>query len=73
MGDPGSAKTVLRLQDDEACARELLREVIGAAYPGDAGADDQDVEMFRGLLGGCRNGVGSGYIHFCFRGFAFAD
>src|SRR5204863_826637 len=51
MGDPGSAKTLLSLQHDVAHVRALLDHVVGRANSGDAGADDQNVEM---LGAGCR-------------------
>ena len=45
-------KLCLRLEHDEARARTLLRQVIGAADAGDAGADDQHVEVLGGRGGG---------------------
>ena len=49
VGQPGAAKAFLRLENDKTRARELRRQVIGAADAGDTGADDQDIEMFGGL------------------------
>ena len=45
MGPPGAAEALLRLQHDEARARALRAQVVGAADPGDAGADDEHVEI----------------------------
>src|ERR1700760_3095577 len=42
---PGAAKALLAFQDDEALAREIPAELIGAADAGDTGADDQDIDM----------------------------
>ena len=60
---PGAAKAFLRLQHDKARARQLLGQMIGAANTGDAGADDQDVEMFSSLAGGS---AADGYVHLRF-------
>ena len=49
MGQPGAAETLLRLEDHKTRARKLRGQVIGTADAGDAGADDQHVEMFGGL------------------------
>ena len=49
MGEPRAAEALLRLQHDKARARALLTEMVGAAHTGNAGADDQDVEMLDGL------------------------
>ena len=49
---PGAADAVAALQDDVALARAFLLQVIARADAGQAGADDQDVEMF------CRVGHG---------------
>ena len=60
VGDPGAAEGLLRFQDNEARAGALLRQVPGAAHPGDTGADDQDVEVFglrRRRPGDCRRVV----------------
>jgi hypothetical protein len=43
---PGAADAVAALQDDVALARALFLQVIARADAGEAGADDQDVEMF---------------------------
>jgi hypothetical protein len=51
MGDPRPAVALLRFEHDEARAGALLGQVIGAAHAGDAGADDQDVEMLGGRGG----------------------
>ena len=64
MRDPRAAECRLRFQDDEARARKLLCQVVGAADAGDAGADDQHVEMFRGLFG--RGVTANSDIHCCF-------
>ncbi|MEY9462289.1 hypothetical protein ABH973_002702 [Bradyrhizobium ottawaense] len=64
MRAPGAAERRLRLQDDIARARKLLLDVIGAADAGDAGADDQHVEMFRSLFG--RGVTANSDIHCCF-------
>ena len=37
---------VAALEDDVALARAFLLQVIAGADAGEAGADDQDVEMF---------------------------
>ena len=58
VGQPGAAEALLALEHDKARVRELLGQVIGAADAGDAGADDQDVEMLDSLRGGMqRDGV----------------
>ena len=49
VGAPGSAKAVLRLEDDETCPRALRGQMIGGADPGDTGARDNDVEMLRAV------------------------
>ena len=49
--EPGAAEAFLRFEHDEARAGALVGEVVGAADAGDAGADDQDVEVL-GLPGG---------------------
>ena len=49
---PGAADAVAPLEDDVALARALLLQVIARADAGQAGADDEDVEMF------CRVGHG---------------
>lgn len=64
MCAPGAAECFLRLQDDVARARKLLLDVIGAADAGDAGADDQHVEMFRSLFG--HGLTANSDIHCCF-------
>ncbi len=51
MGDPRPAEALLRFQHDEARARALLGQMVGAAHAGDAGADDEHVEMLDGLGG----------------------
>ena len=53
------------LEHHEARVRALLRQVVGAADPGNAGADDQDVEMLGALFGlGCRClRPGHGLVH----------
>ena len=56
---PGAAEALLRLEHHEARARALLGEVIGAADPGDARADDQHVEVL-GLLRRSNGGAGEG-------------
>ena len=45
MRAPGAAEALLRFEHDEARAGALVGQVIGAADAGDAGADDQHVEM----------------------------
>jgi hypothetical protein len=45
-------KRLLLFQHDEGRAWQLLGQVIGAADAGDAGADDQHVEMLDLLRGG---------------------
>ena len=42
---PGAADRVARLEDRVALARALGLQVVGGADPGEAGADDQDVEV----------------------------
>jgi hypothetical protein len=61
VGQPGAAETLLRFQDDEAAIGHLVGQVIGAANSGNAGADDQHIEMLgpggRGpRKGGIRHG-----------------
>jgi len=41
VSQPGAAKTLLRFEDDESCARNLRLQVIGAADSGNAGTDDE--------------------------------
>ena len=45
---PGAADTVAALEDGVALARAFLLQVIARADAGEAGADDQDVEVFGG-------------------------
>src|SRR3954469_5926159 len=45
MRSPGAAKALLAFQNDEARIGHLLGELIGAADAGDAGTDDQHVDM----------------------------
>ena len=45
VGQPGSAKALLRLQDNETCPRTLLGQMVGRAHPGNAGARDNNIEM----------------------------
>ena len=49
---PGAADAITPLEDDVALARAFLLQVIARADAGQAGADDEDVEMF------CRIGHG---------------
>src|SRR3954469_16987001 len=49
MRAPGAAKTLLAFQNHEALVWQVLVELIGAADAGNAGADDQDIEMLDGL------------------------
>jgi hypothetical protein len=60
---PRAAERFLHLQDHEARARHLLGQLIGAAYAGDAGADDQHVEMLGCLRGGSKGLAGGFYVH----------
>src|SRR5579883_2124815 len=62
--EPGAAKALLRFQDHKARIRQLPGQVIGAADAGDAGADDQHIEMFG--CGGSGNRAGGFDIHCCF-------
>ena len=62
VGPPGAAKRLLLFQRHEGGAGHLLGEVVGAADAGDAGTDDQHVEMLDFLRGGNRAG-GSGDVH----------
>src|SRR5438094_5530021 len=48
VGAPGAAKGLLGFEGDEAHTRTLRGEMIGGADAGDAGAGDQDIEMFGG-------------------------
>ena len=50
VGEPRAAEVFQRFENDEARAGALLGEVIGAAHAGDAGADDQNVEVLGPLL-----------------------
>ena len=43
---PGAADAIAAFENDKALARALLLQVIARADAGQAGADDQDVEMF---------------------------
>ena len=61
VGDPGASEARLRLEDDEAGARTLLCQVVGAADAGDAGADDQHVEVLG--LPACRHGARVAGVH----------
>jgi hypothetical protein len=60
---PGAAEALERLQRDEASVRALLGEVVGPADTGDAGADDQHIEVLdlrrlrRFAYFGCRHGI----------------
>jgi hypothetical protein len=45
VGPPRAAAGVERVQQQEAAARLLLLEVVGRADAGDAGPDDQDVDV----------------------------
>jgi hypothetical protein len=58
MGDPGPAEALLGLEHDETGAGALLREVVRGADAGDAGTDDQHIEMLhlRARLRGARLG-----------------
>jgi hypothetical protein len=62
VGPPRSAKCLLLFQHDESGPGHLLGEVMGAADAGDAGADNQHVEMLDFLRGGNRTG-GRGDVH----------
>ena len=46
---PGAARRAARLQDRVRLARLLLLQVVGGADAGDACADDQHVDVVRGL------------------------
>ena len=55
VSGPGAAEALLAFEHDEARARALLGQVIRAADTGNAGTDDQDVEMLGAWFGlGCR-------------------
>ena len=56
VGQPGAAKAFLGFEHDKTCTGQLRGQVIGAADAGDAGADDQDIEMLGRLGGGSRAG-----------------
>ena len=45
---PGPADGVARLEDRVRLARQLVLEVVRRADPGQAGTDDQDIEMVAG-------------------------
>ena len=45
VGPPRAAEGFLGLEHDKARTGTLLRQVIGRADAGDAGADDHDIEM----------------------------
>jgi hypothetical protein len=62
VGQPGAAKALLGFEHDEAGAGKLHRQVIGAADAGDAGADDQDIEMLGRLGGGSGGCRGHGVV-----------
>src|SRR5262249_18538445 len=50
MRPPGAAEAPERPQHHEALVRTLLRQVIGAADAGDAGADDEHIDMLASIL-----------------------
>ena len=60
--NPGPPETLPRLQYHEARSWALLRQMIRAADPGNAGADDEDVEVF-GRRGGDRSVESDGIGH----------
>ena len=45
VGPPGAAAVVLRVQEHEGPVGEPLLQVVGGADAGDAGADDEDVDV----------------------------
>src|SRR5688572_506653 len=45
VGEPGATEALLRLEDNVAEARTLLVEMAGGRHAGDAGADNQDIEV----------------------------
>ena len=64
---PGAADAVAALENDETLARALLLQVIAGADAGQAGADDQDVEMFcwHGGLPAVMAGLRPGHPRLC--------
>jgi hypothetical protein len=49
VGPPGSAPVVLGVQDEESSVGELVSQVVRGTDAGNAGADDEDVDMTGGL------------------------
>ncbi len=58
---PGPAEAIEAFEDDEAGARALGGEVVGATDPGDARANDEDIEVFRLCGGGPGQCFGCGH------------
>ena len=46
VGKPGAAESFQRIQDHEAAFRGLILQVVGRAHAGNAGAHDQNIEVF---------------------------
>ena len=59
--EPGATEALHPLEDDERLLRALLLQVVGGADAGDAGADDDDVEVLGAH--GCVGGKGGGLAH----------
>jgi hypothetical protein len=51
---PGAADGIARFENREALAGALVLQLTGGADAGQAGTDDDDVEMFHGLSLGLR-------------------
>ncbi len=51
VGQPGAAEALELLEHDERLLGALVLQVVRRADTGDAGADDQDVEVFDGDVG----------------------
>jgi hypothetical protein len=59
VGPPRATAGVQRVQQQEAAVRLLLLQVVGGADAGDAGPDDQDVDVLD--VGGA--GAAGGGLH----------
>src|SRR5690348_10699591 len=62
---PRATKAVLAFKDHETEIRQVLLQMIGAADAGNAGADDQGIEMFATSLGGRVDRTRGLDVHYC--------
>ncbi len=65
---PGAAGALPRLQHGHRAGGVLDREPAGGADAGEAGTDDQDVDVLGGVLGGLLGGLLGGGAHGVLRG-----